>query len=86
MVVIKRTGEQISILAQQLMGVHKVSAFHPFIFQKSEKSTIIRNVAVPRHVSLEEQIWLTECIYLADYFKFRKKKKKQNEMSFLITW
>ena len=32
------------------MGVHKVSAFHPFIFQKSEKSTIIRNLAVPRHV------------------------------------
>ena len=24
--------------AQQLMGVHKVSAFHPFIFQKSGKS------------------------------------------------
>jgi hypothetical protein len=35
--------------AQQLMGVHKVSAFHPFIFQKSGKSTIIRNLAVPRH-------------------------------------
>jgi hypothetical protein len=34
---------------QQLMGVHKVSAFHPFIFQKSGKSTIIRNLAVPRH-------------------------------------
>ena len=34
---------------QQLMGVHKVSAFHPFIFQKSRKSTIIRNLAVPRH-------------------------------------
>ena len=31
------------------MGVHKVSAFHPFIFQKSGKSTIIRNFAVPRH-------------------------------------
>ena len=31
------------------MGVHKVSAFHPFIFQKSRKSTIIRNLAVPRH-------------------------------------
>jgi hypothetical protein len=31
------------------MGVHKVSAFHPFTFQKSEKSTIIRNLAVPRH-------------------------------------
>jgi hypothetical protein len=30
-------------------GVHKVSAFHPFIFQKSGKSTIIRNLAVPRH-------------------------------------
>ena len=30
------------------MGVHKVSAFHPFIFQKSGKSTIIRNLAVPR--------------------------------------
>ena len=29
------------------MGVHKVSAFHPFIFQKSGKSTIIRNLAVP---------------------------------------
>jgi hypothetical protein len=28
-------------------------------------------------VSLEEQIWLTECIYLAEYFKLRKKKKKQ---------
>jgi hypothetical protein len=27
-------------------------------------------------VSLEEQIWLTECIYFADYFKRRKKKKK----------
>ena len=39
------------------------------------------------NVSLEEQIWLTECIYLADYFKLRKKKEnKQNEMSFLITW
>ena len=38
------------------------------------------------NVSLEEHIWLTECIYLADYFKLRKKKKKQNEMSFLITW
>jgi hypothetical protein len=31
------------------MGVHKVSAFHPFIFQKSGKSTIIRNLEVPRH-------------------------------------
>jgi hypothetical protein len=31
------------------MGVHKVSAFHPFIFQKSGKSTIIKNLAVPRH-------------------------------------
>jgi hypothetical protein len=31
------------------MGVHKVSVFHPFIFQKSRKSTIIRNLAVPRH-------------------------------------
>ena len=31
------------------MGVHKASAFHPFIFQKSGKSTIIRNLAVPRH-------------------------------------
>ena len=30
------------------MEVHKVSAFHPFIFQKSGKSTI-RNLAVPRH-------------------------------------
>jgi hypothetical protein len=38
------------------------------------------------NVFLEEQIWHTECIYLADYFKLRKKKKKQNEMSFLITW
>jgi hypothetical protein len=38
------------------------------------------------NVSLEEQIWLTECIYLADYFKLRKKKEKKNEMSFLITW
>jgi hypothetical protein len=28
------------------------------------------------NVSLEEQIWLTECIYLADYFKLRKKKEK----------
>ena len=28
------------------MEVHKVSAFHPFIFQKSGKSTIIRNLAV----------------------------------------
>jgi hypothetical protein len=25
---------------------------------------------------LEEQIWLTECNYLADYFKLRKKKEK----------
>ena len=32
------------------------------------------------------KIWLTECISLADYFKLRKKKEKQNEMSFLITW
>ena len=31
------------------MGVHKASAFDPFIFQKSGKSTIIRNLAVPRH-------------------------------------
>jgi hypothetical protein len=31
------------------MGVHKVSAFHPFIFQKSGKSTMIRNLAVRRH-------------------------------------
>jgi hypothetical protein len=23
-----------------------------------------------------EQIWFTECIYLADYFKLRKKKEK----------
>ena len=38
------------------------------------------------NMSLEEQIWLTKCIYLTDYFKLRKKKKKQNEMSFLITW
>jgi hypothetical protein len=38
------------------------------------------------NVSLEEQIWLTECIYLTDYFKLRKKEKKQNEMSFIITW
>ena len=28
------------------------------------------------NVSLEEQIWLTECIYLTDYFKLRKKEKK----------
>ena len=35
------------------------------------------------NVSLEEQIWLTECIY----FKLRKKTEKtQNKMSFLITW
>jgi hypothetical protein len=34
---------------QGLMGVHKVNAFHPFIFQKSGKSTIKRNLAVPRH-------------------------------------
>jgi hypothetical protein len=27
-------------------------------------------------MSLEEQIWLTECIYLADYFKLREKKEK----------
>ena len=32
------------------MGAHKVSAFHPFIFQKSGNSTIIRNLAVRRHV------------------------------------
>ena len=32
------------------MGAHKVSAFRPFIFQKSGKSTIIRNLAVPRHL------------------------------------
>jgi hypothetical protein len=38
------------------------------------------------NLSLEEQIWLNECIYLADYFKLRKKKKKQNKISFLITW
>ena len=31
------------------MSVHKVSVFHPFIFQKSGKSTIIRKLAVPRH-------------------------------------
>ena len=31
------------------MGVHKASAFHSFIFQKSGKSTIIRNLPVPRH-------------------------------------
>jgi hypothetical protein len=31
------------------MGAHKASAFHPFIFQKSGKSTIIRNLAVRRH-------------------------------------
>jgi hypothetical protein len=31
------------------------------------------------NVSLEEQIWLTECIYLVDYFKLRKKKKKKRE-------
>ena len=36
-------------VAQQLMGAHKVSAFHPFIFQKSGKLTIIRNLAVRRH-------------------------------------
>jgi hypothetical protein len=28
-------------VAQQLMGANKVSAFHPFKFQKSRKSTII---------------------------------------------
>jgi hypothetical protein len=28
------------------------------------------------NVSLEEQIWPTECIYLANYFKFREKKEK----------
>ena len=28
------------------------------------------------NVSLEELIWLIECIYLADYFKLRKKNKK----------
>jgi CO/xanthine dehydrogenase FAD-binding subunit len=28
------------------------------------------------NVSLEEEMWLTECIYLADYFKLRKKKEK----------
>ena len=31
------------------MGAHKVSAFHQFIFQKSGKSTIMRNLAVRRH-------------------------------------
>ena len=31
------------------MGAHKVGGFHPFIFQKSGKSTIIRNLAVRRH-------------------------------------
>jgi hypothetical protein len=34
---------------KKLMGAHMVSAFHPFIFQKSGKSTIIRNLAVRRH-------------------------------------
>jgi hypothetical protein len=33
-------------------------------------------ILLDSNVSLEEQIWLTECIYLADYFKLRKKKKK----------
>jgi hypothetical protein len=28
------------------------------------------------NVSLEKQIWFTECIYLANYFKLRKKRKK----------
>jgi hypothetical protein len=37
------------------------------------------------NVSLEEQIWLTGCIYLAYYFKLRKKKKKQNEMNCTTT-
>jgi hypothetical protein len=31
------------------MGAHKVSGFHPFIFQKSGKSTIMRNLAVCHH-------------------------------------
>jgi hypothetical protein len=34
------------------------------------------------NVSLEEQIWLTECIYLADYFKLRKKKKNRMKCLF----
>jgi hypothetical protein len=33
-------------------------------------------ILLDSNVSLEEQIWLTECIYLADHFKLRKKKEK----------
>ena len=36
-------------MAQQLVGPHKVSVFHLFIFKKSGKSTIIRNLAVRHH-------------------------------------
>ena len=36
-------------MQKKLMGVHKVSAFHPVFFQQSGKSTIIRYVAVPHH-------------------------------------
>ena len=54
----------------------------PFVNQGGDIFWILSD----SNVSLEEQIWLTECIYLADYFKLRKKKKKQNEMSFIITW
>ena len=36
-------------MQKKLMGVHKVSAFHPVFFQQSGKSTIIRNLAVPHH-------------------------------------
>jgi hypothetical protein len=41
------------------MGVHKVSAFHPFIFQISGKSTIIRNLAVPRHFVVDYLVFIS---------------------------
>ena len=39
-------------MQKKLMGVHKVSAFHPGFFQQSGKSTIIRYLAVPHHFFL----------------------------------
>jgi hypothetical protein len=55
-------------VAQQLMGAHKVSAFHPFIFQKSGKSTIIRNLAVRRHSKRRSTLDSTAGVFKYDRF------------------
>ena len=57
------------------MGVHKVSAFHPFIFQKSGKSTIIRNLTVLCHF----------VAYLVFFFQYSCGPRAHKQRSYIVT-